>query len=56
MALPEQERVPLELLYRAGLSQREIAEQLGLSVSTVKTLAPSALAHLARRLETRAPH
>ena len=49
--LPEQERVPLELVYWEGRSQSEIAEQLGLPLGTVKTRTLSALVHLATRLE-----
>jgi RNA polymerase sigma-70 factor, ECF subfamily len=48
--LPEPERLPLELAYWGGRSQREIAEQLGLPLGTVETRTRSALAHLAVRL------
>jgi RNA polymerase sigma-70 factor (ECF subfamily) len=49
--LPEPERVPLELAYWGGRSQREIAELLGLPLGTVETRTRSALARLAVRLE-----
>ncbi|HEY1369340.1 MAG TPA: sigma factor [Gaiellaceae bacterium] len=49
--LPEQERVPLELVYWEGRSPSEIAEQLGLPLGTVKTCTRSALARLAVRLD-----
>jgi RNA polymerase sigma factor (sigma-70 family) len=51
MGLPEQERVPIELLYWEGRSQSEIAKRLGLSIGTVKARTLRALEHLARRLE-----
>lgn len=49
--LPERERVPLELAYWGGRSQREIAELLDLPLGTVKTRTRSALARLASQLE-----
>lgn len=50
-ALPERERIPLELAYWGGHSQSEIAERLGLPLGTVKTRTRSALARLALDLE-----
>jgi RNA polymerase sigma-70 factor, ECF subfamily len=49
--LPEQERVPLELVYWGGRSQSEIAELLGLPLGIVETRTRSALERLAARLE-----
>jgi RNA polymerase sigma-70 factor, ECF subfamily len=49
--LPERERVPLELAYWGGRSQREIAHLLGLPLGTVKTRTRSGLARLATHLE-----
>ena len=49
--LPEQERVPLELAYRGGRTQSEIAELLGLPLGTVMTRTRSALTRLAGQLE-----
>jgi len=45
-ALPAQQRVVLVLRYWAGLSEREIATQLGCSAGTVKSRASRALATL----------
>ena len=50
-ALPERERIPLELAYWGEHSQSEIAELLGLPLGTVKTRTRSALARLALELE-----
>jgi RNA polymerase sigma-70 factor (ECF subfamily) len=50
-ALPERERVLLELAYWHGRSQSEIAHLLGLPLGTVKTRTRSGLAHLAAHLE-----
>lgn len=44
--LPAQQRVVLTLRYWAGLSEAEIADQLGCSVGTVKSRASRALATL----------
>jgi RNA polymerase sigma-70 factor (ECF subfamily) len=49
--LPEQQRVLLELAYWDGRSRSEIAELLGVPLSTVETRIRSALAHLAVQLE-----
>lgn len=49
--LPERERAVLGLAYGAGLTQSEIAEQLGLPLGTVKTRTRSGLARLADHLE-----
>lgn len=49
--LPEQERVPLELVYWGGCSRGEIAEQLGLPLGTIETRIRSALVRLATSLE-----
>jgi RNA polymerase sigma-70 factor (sigma-E family) len=45
-ALPAQQRVVLVLRYWAGLSEREIAAQLGCSTGTVKSRASRAMAAL----------
>lgn len=50
-ALPELERVPLELAYWGGRSRSEIAELLGLPLGTVEIRIRSALGRLAARLE-----
>jgi RNA polymerase sigma-70 factor (ECF subfamily) len=50
-ALPEQERVLLELAYWGGLSQSEIAQFLDIPLGTVKTRTRSALGRLADTLE-----
>jgi RNA polymerase sigma-70 factor (ECF subfamily) len=49
--LPEQERMPLELAYWGGRRPKEIADLLGLPLSTVETRTRSALVRLATRLE-----
>ena len=50
-ALPEQERVPLELAYWGDRQPAEIAEALGLPFDAVATQMRSALERLAARLE-----
>lgn len=45
-ALPENQRVPLELAYYEGLSQSEIAEKLDVPLGTIKTRMRQALLRL----------
>ena len=49
--LPEAERTVLELAYWRGLSQSEIASELGIPLGTVKTRTRTALARLADLME-----
>jgi RNA polymerase sigma-70 factor, ECF subfamily len=49
--LPCQEREIIELAYLKGLSQSQIARELGLPLGTVKTRNRAALAHLAQIVE-----
>ena len=49
--LPASERLVVELAYWHGLSQSEVAAELGIPLGTVKTRTRSALRHLADLLE-----
>jgi RNA polymerase sigma factor (sigma-70 family) len=48
--IAEHERVVLELAYFADLTQREIAERLGIPLGTVKTRASRGLRHLGEKM------
>jgi len=49
-ALPEQQRIPLEMAYFEGMSHSEIATALGQPLGTVKDRIRAAMMHLKKRL------
>ena len=50
-ALPEQQRIPLEMAYFQGMSHTEIASALGQPLGTVKDRIRTGMLHLRKRLK-----
>jgi RNA polymerase sigma-70 factor (ECF subfamily) len=50
-ALPEQQRIPLEMAYFQGMSHTEIASALGQPLGTVKDRIRTAMLHLRKQLK-----